>query len=1602
MPVRALFNSLKKKAEEKQNKFWTDSPQAKILVGAQKVGGELNRKLGRVSESLYQPYSEAMKGGVDLGVGFTEKVIGQPIEAAVMRRMAKESPEGLAQYQPQYAKGTTTKQQLGDVAVGSAQGFLVGSYATRPGSAGMLQSLPLATRVAAYNAPKASIKMAGMLAGLSGAIGAGLATPEEGGEKLTKEDRLRIAKDEAVGSLREGVKRAPVYAAGSAAVGGMFPSLADAVGTKGFLARAGTYGTGNVIEDVLLEKAGVVEPQDFTDYLVSFLAPGALEGGGKVLKTAINNPATRAIGRQAVKSLENMSDDMILQRALNDGIIAVRGGRGDEKVFVLDGEAYTKKDVLSAIRRKAAQAQEIVDLKKENLPKAQRTLEVTDQIQARVANGTATQQDLNFLRRNLESLENYRKSGILKSNESAAGEQPLDPIVDAAKRYKSAEEFVEAQSRGGDNTYYHGTTKKGADNIDKVGFIKTEGGFNKGRGISVSKEYAVANEFASGGVFGKSQAGGGDVFRVEVDPRANIVDMQDFLDLRNELKEGIVLTPPDIKAEKARLGVSKLSMAEETRLKFKMANDAAYKEFGSRGVDIIDASKRPFTVGQEQAESIILNPNVIKNKNRVGTKSQLTEIWNKANRTVEPQEAAMGVGAMAGVGKSNILRDMYSDSVPKSNKIKIKQPDDVAKAVGSILPEGVTKGLQDTLDGVKTPKINVSGGKDTIKATDTPAVKEKKLFERMKQAVPEDVAENLKGVYKPITNKETIAEAQAIIKKNLKNAEQRALNPQNATDQAIGMELFGQYVAKGDIGKANAVLNAVSGTKEGQMIQILSQYGLKSPEGMVKYAMDLINRYNKTAKKEIKLTKAQIKDFYKQAKAIDAMPEGRAKNLELTKLKNQVDRLIPSTIGDKLITIWKAGLLTSPRTTMRNILGNSLNLGFEVVKDIPASFFDKLASLKTGERTIKFTARGMRGGAAEGTARGMDMMRYGVDLNDDISKYDYRKVNWGNNPIEQGFKKYTDLVFNSLGAQDKPFWNAEFRRSMWSQALAIAENEGKSADANFVKNLVDNPTTSMLATATTDANRVTFKNKNVGSQAIAKFKTALKGNEFTKFLGDFVLPFTGVPTSIAGQILDYSPVGFVRGAINYGRVFASEVPGLQRQASQELARGTMGVGLFGLGAYLMSEGLMTGQPKDAKEAELWRMEGKQGNSVFINGKWRNINSIGPQPLILLAGGKATELGRGESSVGEFGASLVKDYTDQTFLAGVQQPLQAVSDPARYGQSYLQSTASSFVPNIVADTSKALDPNMRETDGVAQAVQSRIPIARNQLPIRRDVFGQPVAQEPTGAMAYVDLFNSRAPKSNDVVSELTRLNELGLNATPSRLTKNQTIAGEKKEMSKAELSDLNAKMGPEVENAIRKLIETPEYQQLADEDKKDAISKITTSTRKIVRATGGETPVMGDGTFILVDPETGSVKTIDITKPIDYPNLTGRDDVNKKLISNYKSAVNKRRNDIIELFTKGKISEEEAGALLDVLDMEHGGTGSGGSARKLKLSAPARINFGQPQRQQASPIRITGGGQGFRLSGGGNQGFRLSDVSQPQRQPIRIARTPDIKLSNLKV
>ena len=212
---------------------------------------------------------------------------------------------------------------------------------------------------------------------------------------------------------------------------------------------------------------------------------------------------------------------------------------------------------------------------------------------------------------------------------------------------------------------------------------------------------------------------------------------------------------------------------------------------------------------------------------------------------------------------------------------------------------------------------------------------------------------------------------------------------------------------------------------------------------------------------------------------INQIADKTEKAMALQKLTDKIKSRIPSSMYDKIVTVWKAGLLTGLKTSGLNIASNTAHSILEVAKDIPATIVDKVASLFTGNRTLALTGKGSGKGLKDGIEKGWRYFKTGFDERDIATKLDYNKVNMGNSKFAKAIQSYEETVFKVLGTEDQPFYYTAKARSLASQAIAKAKNAGlKGTEAKaFVENLLSNPTDEMLKYATLDAETSVFQNK---------------------------------------------------------------------------------------------------------------------------------------------------------------------------------------------------------------------------------------------------------------------------------------------------------------------------------------------------------------------------------------------------------------------------------------------------------------------------------------------------------------------------------------------
>lgn len=721
-------------------------------------------------------------------------------------------------------------------------------------------------------------------------------------------------------------------------------------------------------------------------------------------------------------------------------------------------------------------------------------------------------------------------------------------------------------------------------------------------------------------------------------------------------------------------------------------------------------------------------------------------------------------------------------------------------------------------------------------------IKERGFVASVKEAMPEV---KVAGQYIPRTTDSLAVKAANLVKSDLNAAEKMAILGTDDKAVATGVELLKKYNAEGQYVKAAELAHTMASnlTEAGKTVQAASILGRLTPEGQLKFAANEINAYNEAVvkskgglfglKKTIpNLTETQSKEILTESKRIFDMPDGEEKAIAFKNLQNKISDLVPSPLYQKIISVWKSGLLTGVKTTGLNEFSNAFHGNTEIIKDIPAAAVDSVASLFTGKRTLAFTIKGTIEGTKEGFSKGWRYLKTGYDERNIGAKLDYKRVNFGTSKIAKGLQKYEETVFHIMGAEDQPFYYGAKARSLQSQAIAQAKNAGlKGIEAtSFVNKLVQSPTDEMLKYAVKDAEVSVFQNRTLLGD-VAKKIQQIPG-------GEVVVPFGRTPAAVATQMINYSPVGIVKTIVeNIGKGKFD-----QRLFAQGLGRGITGTGVMYIGMQLAKKGWITlGYPTDDKTRKQWELEGKKENSFYdpIGKKWRNVNIFGPPGNVLSMG---AYLQKGLEDTGSFTqgsiqalAGAVSSIKDQTFLQGLNSFVQAINDPQGYAIGLLSSLEGSVIPTIAGDISTATDITQRNTSikkaGWLGPLQAKIPGLRQTLQPKIDVMGKQIPRAGNIIETLIDPSRPLNIRSTTVVEELKRLASVGQLATPT------TYADEKQfinTLTKEQITQLQQRAGTILESKLKNLFSLSDYKKLSDEDKKKLIENFTSKARLVAR------------------------------------------------------------------------------------------------------------------------------------------------------------------------
>lgn len=825
------------------------------------------------------------------------------------------------------------------------------------------------------------------------------------------------------------------------------------------------------------------------------------------------------------------------------------------------------------------------------------------------------------------------------------------------------------------------------------------------------------------------------------------------------------------------------------------------------------------------------------------------------------QEFAQAPGNFANsvLHPSTILAKNPAPLMIKNPQGRMVVNPDVSRAV-----LGVTNGIGEAGIGDRAPspplsstqplKINSTPEALTLGTGQGSDLKANKFIGTIKKSneVSAPVKEQVQSMYKAGTNAQKIATSQAKVSGGLSKATELvngslskqlgSISPQEVSD---AIAVAKAHDSAGNTQTATDIYNKVAKhlTSAGQTVQAGALLASRTPEGLRNAALDDLKKGGANITPDLT---SQVGRAYQAIKS--AAPGSNEHAFAIQDLQKIINDNVKQSKLDQGFTLWRTGLLTGPLTASKVGISHLVMNAAEKMKDIPAVALDKSISLFTGVRSTALTGRGTLSGASEGLAAAKTLLGSGHDTPGTSAwggTYDELgrpRVSFGTSKLGKVANFYTQKVGGMHAAIPKPFYSSAYANDLYKQADAAASTKGLAGDAKdqFIQKSVASPSSTADAQAHHAAQHATFQQPTFLGKLAAAFQKVPGGRVLT--------PFAHIASAILTDVKDYSPVGAMQSVYQAAKNSKSGwTPQIQKQLVEGVGRGVTGTGVVALGAELFKQGKITTEyPTDKKEQALWKAEGKQPNSILVNGNWRQTPALGPFGSLLAAGAlyqssKGINV-KGKSNVTAALMGALSNVSSQSFLSGLTQGGAAIQNPTENLNSFAKLEAGSLVPVGVGQVAAANDKNVRTVNTSLDAIKSKIPGIRESLPASQDVFGRPVLNSDRGITGLLDPSRPTNAVNDPAVNELQRLvNTTGTSGVPvpSAPTKLSGIGPNGGKLSipltKAQQNSFTTVAGPQIKNALGQTINSPGYTQLSDDSKNSALTTTKNTVENNIKA-----------------------------------------------------------------------------------------------------------------------------------------------------------------------
>lgn len=315
--------------------------------------------------------------------------------------------------------------------------------------------------------------------------------------------------------------------------------------------------------------------------------------------------------------------------------------------------------------------------------------------------------------------------------------------------------------------------------------------------------------------------------------------------------------------------------------------------------------------------------------------------------------------------------------------------------------------------------------------------------------------------------------------------------------------------------------------------------------------------------------------------------------------------------------------------------------------------------------------------------------------------------------------------------------------------------------------------------------------------------------------GKIIIPFVKTPTKIMVRFLERTPAGL---AFKHVR---SDLAAGGARADMAMGRMVAGSSLMTMGWMLASGGIVTGEgPKDKAERDSLLRAGWRPRSIRVGDKYYEYGRLDPLSSFFSMAANMVELN--DELHNELGASLEKDMSDyfaigglafsnmmlsKTWTQSVAQLLDAVN---RQDEDAVQRLVNFYgsslaVPNAVTFFANEVNPIMQNANSLWEQIQIK---AGKEVRPKLDVFGEVVKRDP-------QMFGILPSSHSNIVSDPLhrKLAEDGaFLPMPDRRIDGVEITRDQHQAVMLKMKEMGVK------KAIRKLVDSPLYENLPDQNR----------------------------------------------------------------------------------------------------------------------------------------------------------------------------------------